>query len=92
MSIKRNDFCHIPGPLKSLTECENWTLDQCMDVLDWFDDPLYEYMYDILVSKLDADARVKRTFVGLVAHVERLMSKHQGMENEYPMVFRSQLA
>ena len=36
------------------------TFEDCMDVFDWFDDALYEYLNHIWLSKLDADARIAR--------------------------------
>jgi len=63
------------------------TLSQCMDILDWFDDPLYEYLNHILLSKLDGEARVARALPDLIDHAEALLRSHAGTEAAYPAEF-----
>ena len=40
----------------------------CMDILDWFDDPYYDYLNHILIAKLDGKARV----LGAAYHIRLL--------------------
>ena len=42
------------------TKRNHLSLDECMDILDWFDDPQYDYIHHIYISKVDAPARLKR--------------------------------
>lgn len=68
------------------------TFAECMDVFDWFDDDLYEYMYHIWISKLDADKRIARTLPHLVEHATRLIQTHIGTEAAYPTELLNQPA
>lgn len=68
------------------------SLSQCMDIFDWFDDPLGEYVNHILLSKLDGEARVLRALPTLVEHAEALISAHIGTKAEYPRDFWNQPA
>ena len=36
-------------------------LEALMDILDWFDDGLYDYIDHILLTKVDGAERVRRT-------------------------------
>ena len=60
------------------------TFEQCMDILDWFDDPLYEYIGHILLSKLDGEDRVHRALGCLIEHANRLLVTHKDTESAYP--------
>lgn len=60
------------------------TLSHCMDIFDWFDDPLYEYISHVLISKMDGDARVLRALTHLISHAEELIAAHEGTETAYP--------
>ena len=63
------------------------TFAQCMDVFDWFDDDLYEYLYHLCVSKLDAKARIARALSGLIQHAAELIAAHEGADEAYPVEF-----
>lgn len=60
------------------------TFTDCMDVFDWFDDPMYEYLYDIWVSKSDAEARIARALPLLIEEAVSLILRHRGSESAYP--------
>ena len=60
------------------------TLAQCMDIFDWFDDTLYDYISHILAAKLDGEARVQRALGYLIDHAAELIAAHSGLESEYP--------
>lgn len=60
------------------------TLDQCMDVFDWFSDDRYEYIYHIWLSKSDSDARLTRALPELIRAARELIRTHRGHEDAYP--------
>ena len=68
------------------------TFAQCMDVFDWYDEPLYEYLYHIWVSKLDAKARIAHALPSLIEHATELIAAHAGTEEAYPVEFLNQPA
>lgn len=68
------------------------TLPQCMGVLDWFDDPLFEYLNHVLLSKLDGEVRVARVLPDLIIHAEALVRAHTGTVAAYPAEFLNQPA
>lgn len=68
------------------------TLAHCLDILDWFDDPLYEYIHHILIAKLDGEARIHRAFPHLADHAGQLIAAHIGTEIAYPDVLWNQPA
>ena len=39
---------------------KHMNIETLMDILDWFDDGLYDYLNHILLSKLDGEARIRR--------------------------------
>ena len=55
-----------------------------MDVLDWFDDSLYDYVHHILLAKLDGEERIRRALPLLHRHAEELIASHRGTECAYP--------
>ena len=61
------------------------SLDECMDILDWFDDPQYDYIHHIYISKVDAPARLKRALPALRGYCMDLIIGHIGLENAYPL-------
>ena len=60
------------------------TLVECMDVFDWFDDPTYEYINHVLISKLDGEARVARALRALCEQADALIASHQDTKSAYP--------
>lgn len=68
------------------------TLAHCMDIFDWFDDPLYEYVHHILIAKIDGAARVHRAFPHLIGHATELIAAHRGTESAYPVELWNQPA
>ena len=67
------------------TKRNHLSLDECMDILDWFDDPQYDYIHHIYISKVDAPARLKRALPALRGYCMDLIIAHIGMEDAYPM-------
>ena len=68
------------------------TFAQCMDVFDWFDDDLYDFMYHNWVAKLDAKERIARVLPRLIEHAAELIAAHAGTEEAYPEEFLNQPA
>jgi len=68
------------------------TFEDCMDVFDWFDDALYEYLNHIWLSKLDADARIARALPRIIDHAAELIAAHAGTEVAYPVKLLNQPA
>ena len=60
------------------------TLADCMDVFDWFDDPMHEYIAHTLISKADGEARVQHALGSLLQHAARLIQEHGGTGLAYP--------
>ncbi len=60
------------------------TLDDCMDIFDWFDDSTYDYIRHILLSKLGGEERVKRALPELRKRARYLLKVHAGAEDAYP--------
>ena len=60
------------------------TVDQCMDVFDWFDDDRYGYIRHIWLSKTDAEARLSNAMPGLIREATQLVMAHRGQEDAYP--------
>lgn len=58
--------------------------ETCMDIFDWYDAPLYEYINHILRSKCDAEARVRNALPLLQKHAAQLVAAHRGAEDAYP--------
>lgn len=68
------------------------TFAECMDIFDWFNDDLYEYLNHIFLTKLDADARVARALPCLIDHAAALIAAHAGTEEAYPIEYLHQPA
>ena len=68
------------------------TFEDCMDVFDWFDDALYEYLNHIWLSKLDADARIARALPRIIDRAAELIAAHEGTELAYPVKLLNQPA
>lgn len=60
------------------------TFSECMDIFDWFDDDLYDYLTHIWLAKLDASSRITRVLPCLIEHAEALVTAHVGTEAAYP--------
>lgn len=60
------------------------TIEEIMDILDWFDDSLYDYLAHSMLSKLDAEARIERALPSLRRYAQELLNQHRGTEIEYP--------
>ena len=57
----------------------------CMDILDWFDDPYYDYLNHTLIAKLDGEARVRGALPVISDYCMELVAAHDGTESAYPM-------
>ena len=60
------------------------TLEQCMNIFDWFGDERYEYIFHVWISKLDADERLAHALPELIREAAALVKAHRGMEDAYP--------
>ena len=69
-----------------------FTLDECMDVLDWFDAPEYEYLNHIWLSKSDANERLARVLPEIRKKARRLLDMNRDTEAAYPMELLNQTA
>ena len=69
-----------------------FTLDECMDVLDWFDAPEFDYLNHIWLSKTDADERLARALPEIRKIARKLLNMNRGTEAAYPMEFLNQTA
>ena len=56
-----------------------------MDILDWFDDPYYDYLNHTLIAKLDGEARVRGALPVISDYCMELVAAHDGTESAYPM-------
>jgi len=63
---------------------ESTTFAQCMDVFDWFDDPLFDYLNHILLAKLDGEARIAQALPELIIRANELVTAHACTEIAYP--------
>lgn len=52
------------------------TFAQCMDVFDYYDASLYEYLTHIRLSKTNADERITRALPQLIARAEELVAAY----------------
>ena len=60
------------------------TFAQCMDVFDWFDDPLFSYLNHVLLAKLDGEERIIKALPELIIRAKELVTTHIGTEIAYP--------
>ena len=62
------------------------TLDfeTCMDVFDWFNDDLFDYLHHILVSKVLGEARIAAAMPFIRERAWLLIRAHRGTELAYP--------
>lgn len=60
------------------------TFAQCMDIFDWFDDPLFSYLNHVLLAKLDGEVRIAQALPELIIRAKELVAAHAGTEIAYP--------
>ena len=67
----------------------NWQrtfrLETCLDILDWFNDPDFDYINHILVSKLDGEERIRRALPLISKHCAELIRVHANTPAAYPV-------
>lgn len=56
----------------------------CMDIFDWFDDELLDFISHILLSKSDGERRVRRALPALRAHARQLVNLNRDTPRAYP--------
>jgi hypothetical protein len=61
-----------------------YTIETCLDILDWFNDPDFEYINHILVSKLDGEERIRRAMPSISDYCLKLVAAHSAGEDAYP--------
>ena|SRR5699024_2833466 len=59
-------------------------IETLMDILDWFDDGLYDYLNHILLTKLDGEMRIRRAMPELRKYACSLVTAHRGTDCAYP--------
>ena len=60
-------------------------LEALMDILDWYDDGLYDYIDHILLTKVDGAERVRRTMPQLRKYTQESWSRHTGARKTPPL-------
>jgi len=60
------------------------TFADCMDVFDWFDSPMYDYLYHIWISKCDAETRIARALPFIIEEAVQLIVSHRKSDEAYP--------
>ena len=68
-----------------IMEKNRLSFEICMDILDWFDDPYYDYLNHILIAKLDGEERVRGALPTISDYCMELVTAHEGTEIAYPM-------
>ncbi len=56
---------------------KNLNFEICMDILDWYDDDLYDFINHILTSKVDGSKRIQRALPHLQTHVQNLVEQNR---------------
>ena len=69
---------------KGATAMKHMNIETLMDILDWFDDGLYDYLNHILLTKLDGEMRIRRAMPELRKYAHSLVAAHRGTECAYP--------
>lgn len=68
------------------------TFADCMDVFDHLDSDLFEYLYHVSVSKVDAGERILRVLPHLISHANGLIDANNAAGDAYEFNFQSHLA
>ncbi len=63
---------------------KHMSFEICMDIFDWFDDGMYDYIHHILLSKLDGERRIERALPHLQAYAQELVERCRHTERAYP--------
>lgn len=61
-----------------------YTLEKCLDILEFFGAADFDYLAHILTSKTDAEARIARALPDLRKRAKWLVKVHAGTECAYP--------
>ncbi len=64
---------------------KHMSFEICMDIFDWFDDGMYDYIHHILLSKLDGEQRIQRALPHLQAYAQELVERYRHTERAYPV-------
>ena len=59
-------------------------IETLMDILDWFDDGLYDYLDHILLTKPDGKVRIRRAMPELRKYARTLVAAYRGTDRAYP--------
>ena len=65
-------------------EMNTLSFEICMDILDWFDDPYYDYLNHILLAKLDGEQRIMGALTTISDYCRELIAANEGTEWAYP--------
>ena len=63
---------------------KHMNIETLMDILDWFDDGLYDYLDHILLTKPDGEVRIRRAMPELRKYARSLVAAHRGTDRAYP--------
>ena len=69
---------------KGATAMKHMNIETLIDILDWFDDGLYDYLIHILLTKLDGKASIRRAMPELRKYARSLVAAHRGTDSAYP--------
>lgn len=69
-----------------MEECDmkHMNIETLMDILDWFDDGLYDYLDHILLTKPDGEVRIRRAMPELRKYARSLVAAYRGTDRAYP--------
>ena len=65
-------------------DMKHMNIETLIDILDWFDDGLYDYLNHILLTKLDGEARIRRAMPELRKYARSLVAAYRGTDRAYP--------
>ena len=71
--------------LSTMTEAYRSSSSIVLQILDWFNDPDFEYINHILVSKLDGEERIRRALPLISKHCAELVRSHANTPAAYPV-------
>ena len=63
---------------------EHMSFETIMDILDWFDDSLFDYINHILLSKLDGERRIQLALPDLRLYAQELVERYRDTQRAYP--------
>ena len=59
------------------------SFETCMDILDWFNDDIHDYITHILLARLDGEERIRRAMPTISEYCLKLIAAHNTHDNAY---------